>query len=864
VLAAITHDRAGNQSTHSASVTVDNIAPVVAITAPTEGAVLSGPSVLVSATASDANGISGVQFKLDGADLGALDTTSPYQVTWSSPTDGAHILTAIAQDNAGHSTTATSVSVTVGSGSPPVVALTAPAEGALLAGSSILVSAVASDASGIVGVQFLLDGVDLGPMDTSNDYEATWSNPTDGPHVLSAIARDAAGHTTTAASVSVVVDNTDPVTTLTAPTGGSIVSGTAVAVSATATDNDVVVGVQFKLNGANLGSEDTTAPYELAWNSTTATDGLHALAASTRDRAGHQTTSTVSVTVDNTLPTVAVTAPADGAVLTGASVAVNATASDASGIASVQFKLDGVNLGTADTQSPYQVTWSSPTNGSHVLTAVATDNAGNARTATNATVVIDNILPVATVTSPANGGRVSGASVPVTATATDNDAIAGVQFKLDGANLGTEDTTAPYGVTWNSTTATNASHVVAATARDRAGNQSTHSVTVTVDNILPTVSVTAPTNGAVLRGTTVNVTANASDAQGIAGVQFKLDGANLGALDTASPYQVTWSNPTDGSHVLTAVATDNSGNVATATNVTVTVDNTLPVVNITAPANGAVLTGATVTVNATATDARGITGVQFMLDGANLGALDNASPYTRNWSGPTAGTHVLTAVATDNSGNVPTAPNITVTIDTSAPPATAAIRDGTTATDAQYTNLATQLSANWDAVTDVGSGVAYYQMAIGTNSGGSQTMAYTNVGNVLAYTKTGLSLTNRLYYISVRAVDLAGNVGAVRTSNGILVDTTLPTVSLSAPANNATVSGTAVVISANASDTNGIVSVQFTLDNVNIGAADTTSPYSITWNSTTATNGTHTLRAVARDSAGNIQTSASRNITVSN
>src|SRR5256884_2483437 len=72
-----------------------------------------------------------------------------------------------------------------------------------------------------------------------------------------------------------------------------------------------------------------------------------------------------------------------------------------------------------------------------------------------------------TVTSPASGSTVSG-TVPVTASVTSVGAltVAGVQFKLDGNNLGTEDTTAPYSVSWNTTTASNGSHTLTAVARD--------------------------------------------------------------------------------------------------------------------------------------------------------------------------------------------------------------------------------------------------------------------------------------------------------------------------------------------------------------------------------------------------------------
>jgi hypothetical protein len=92
-------------------------------------------------------------------------------------------------------------------------------------------------------------------------------------------------------------------------------------------------------------------------------------------------------------------------------------------------------------------------------------------------------------------------------------------------------------------------------------------------------------------------------------------------------------------------------------------------------------------------------------------------------------------------------------------------------------------------------------------------------------------------------------------------DPTTPTVALTAPANGAVVSGT-VMVSATASDNVSVVGIQFKLDGTNLGAEDTAAPYAITWDTTTATAGTHTLTAVARDAAGNTTTSAPVTVTV--
>jgi hypothetical protein len=101
----------------------------------------------------------------------------------------------------------------------------------------------------------------------------------------------------------------------------------------------------------------------------------------------------------------------------------------------------------------------------------------------------DTTPPTITITAPANNATVSG-TVSVTANASDNVGVAGVQFKLDGANLGPEDTTAPYAVGWDTTTAPDGSHVLTAVARDAAGNQTTSSpVTVTVSNAVASGTV---------------------------------------------------------------------------------------------------------------------------------------------------------------------------------------------------------------------------------------------------------------------------------------------------------------------------------------------------------------------------------------
>jgi hypothetical protein len=189
----------------------------------------------------------------------------------------------------------------------------------------------------------------------------------------------------------------------------------------------------------------------------------------------------------------------------------------------------------------------------------------------------DTQPPTVSITAPLNGATVSG-TVSVTATASDNVGVTKVEFYLDGV-LQFADTTSPYAWSWDTTTATNASHSLTAKAYDAALNVGTSTaVSVTVNNTggdvtPPTVSITAPLNGATVVGT-VSVTATASDNVGVTKVEFYLDGA-LKSTDTTSPYSWSWdtTTTTNASHTLTAKAYDAALNVGTSAAVTVTVNN---------------------------------------------------------------------------------------------------------------------------------------------------------------------------------------------------------------------------------------------------------------------------------------------------
>ena len=719
----------------------------------------------MSANASDDVSVAGVQFRLDGVNLGAEDTSSPYSVSWDTTTvgNGSHTLTAVARDGPGLTTTSAPVTVTVTNAAPP-------------AGATRLGSAQSGDNGSSPSLVFNLPTMQAGDqilvgVQTSNDTSFTipsgWTvvsdfRPTTSWHPRVVVLRRAAvagettvtiptGHigktgvaiayrgldptspviaTTTAsvdsttltvpgitpgvsgarlayftgaqghstptgwsppAGMTEVGDtntlqwisiagheqlltsgaatgsrsavfggslslsgvlvalrpasgppNTPPTVSITQPGNNATVSGTTT-VSANASDDTGVAGVQFKVDGANIGPEDTSSPYSITWDTTAVGNGQHTITAVARDSASQTTTSApVTVTVNNVAPnqppTVSVTQPANNATVSGTAT-VSANANDDVGVAGVQFKLDGANLGVEDTSAPFTLQWDTTTiaNGQHTLTAVARDGPGLTTTSSAITVTVSNGAPnqppTVTLTAPANGATVSG-TITVAANAADDVSVAGIQFRLDGANLGLEDTSSPYSVSWDTTSVANGTHTLTAVARDGPGLSTTSAVvTVTVSNAAPnqppSVTLTAPANGATVSGT-ISVTANASDDVSVAGVQFKLDGANLGSEDTSSPYSVSWNTTTvsNGSHTLTAVARDGPGLTTTTAPVTVTVSNGAPnqppTVTVTAPAGGSTVS-ATISVTANASDDVSVAGVQFKLDGANLGTEDTSS-----------------------------------------------------------------------------------------------------------------------------------------------------------------------------------------------------------------------------------------------
>ncbi|WP_299312992.1 glycosyl hydrolase family 18 protein [uncultured Aquimarina sp.] len=335
-----------------------------------------------------------------------------------------------------------------------------------------------------------------------------------------------------------------------------------------------------------------------------------------------------------------------------------------------------------------------------------------------------------------------------------------------------------------------------------------------VGNQLPLVSITSPSDGAVFEeGSTIDITANASDADGsIARVQF-YQGTTLLGEDITAPYSYSWNNVSAGNQVITAKAYDDKGASATATvNISVTSigGNELPVITITSPALGTSFTvGATVTISADASDTDGTVDRVEFYNGDTMLGEDLSAPYTYDWTNIAEGNYTITVKAFDNeNGEGASSVSISVTEDNSC------------TTPAYVTG---QIYVGGDKVSYQGN---EYEAKWWTQNNDP----VTNLENVWK---------------------LIGPCSGGESA---------PQVSLTSPTSGQSIiEGNTVSISANASDADGTISkVTFYVDGT-IVSEDNSVPYTTNW---IATLGNHTITAKATDNNNQATTSTAVSISV--
>jgi hypothetical protein len=200
-------------ATFSTAMPLTNQPPTIAITNPIAGAIFTAPvNISINASASDPDGsVTQVVF-FNGANQLGTKTNSPYNFIWINLPVGTNVLTAVATDNGGLSTTSAQVSIVVQPSVPQVALISPTNNNSFLTNASILVSAIASDADNALAQvelfaqsatnnaqPFLLSTI------TNPPYNFTWSGMVTGAYTLTALAIDSYGLIVTSAPVNIAV-----------------------------------------------------------------------------------------------------------------------------------------------------------------------------------------------------------------------------------------------------------------------------------------------------------------------------------------------------------------------------------------------------------------------------------------------------------------------------------------------------------------------------------------------------------------------------------------------------------------------------------------------------------------------------------
>ncbi|MBH3626120.1 Ig-like domain repeat protein, partial [Pseudomonas aeruginosa] len=459
---------------------------------------------------------------------------------------------------------------------------------------------------------------------TSADANGNWSftpgsQLPDGT-VVNVVARDAAGNSSPATSIT--VDGVAPNAPVVEPSNGSELSGTAEpGSSVTLTDG----------NGNPIGQPTADANGNWAFTPSTPLPDGTVVNVVARDAAGNSSPP-ASVTVDAVAPATPTVDPSNGTTLSGtAEPGATVTLTDGNG--------NPIGQVTADGSGNWTFTPSTPLPNGTVVNATATDPSGNA--SSPASVTVDAVAPATPVVNPSNGTTLSGTAEPgATVTLTDGNGNPIGQVTADGSGNWSFTPTTPLP---NGT-------VVNATATDASGNTSAGS-SVTVDSVAPATPVINPSNGTTLSGTAEpGSSVTLTDGNGNPIGQVTADGSGNWSFTPSTPLA-------DGT-VVNATATDPAGNTSGQGSTTVDgVAPTTPTVNL---SNGSSLSG-TAEPGSTVilTDGNGNPIAEVTADGSGN--------WTYTPSTPIANGTVVNVVAEDAAGN--SSPPATVTVDSSAPPA---------------------------------------------------------------------------------------------------------------------------------------------------------------------------------------------------
>ncbi|MCO1836243.1 BapA prefix-like domain-containing protein [Pseudomonas aeruginosa] len=594
-----------------------NASPPAQVTAPDTTAPAPATDVQVAPDGSSVTGKAepGSTVGVDTDGDGQPDTTvvvgpgGSFEVPLNPPLTNGETVTVIVTDPAGNNSTPVTAEAPDFPDAPQVNA----SNGSVLSGTAE------------AGVTIVITDGNGNPIgQTSADANGNWSftpgsQLPDGT-VVNVVARDAAGNSSPATSIT--VDGVAPSAPVVEPSNGSELSGTAEpGSSVTLTDG----------NGNPIGQ--TTADANGNWSFTPSTplpDGT-VVNVVARDAAGNSSPP-ASVTVDAVAPATPTVDPSNGTTLSGtAEPGATVTLTDGNG--------NPIGQVTADGSGNWTFTPSTPLPNGTVVNATATDPSGNA--SSPASVTVDAVAPATPVVNPSNGATLSGTAEPgATVTLTDGNGNPIGQVTADGSGNWSFTPTTPLP---NGT-------VVNATATDASGNTSAGS-SVTVDSVAPATPVINPSNGTTLSGTAEpGSSVTLTDGNGNPIGQVTADGSGNWSFTPSTPLA-------DGT-VVNATATDPAGNTSGQGSTTVEgVAPTTPTVNL---SNGSSLSG-TAEPGSTVilTDGNGNPIAEVTADGSGN--------WTYTPSTPIANGTVVNVVAQDAAGN--SSPGASVTVDSQAPAA---------------------------------------------------------------------------------------------------------------------------------------------------------------------------------------------------
>ncbi len=528
----------------------------------------------------------------------------------------------------------------------------------------------------------------------------------------------------------------------------------------------------------------------------------------------------------------------------------------------------------------------------------------------------DTFAPTTSLTSPTTGTTVLGTTQQVAANATDNVGVTKVEFYIDGTTTllnctPNPDTTSPYLCIWNTTTVSNGTHTITSKAYDAAGNSGISSVVSVnvqnVDNVPPVVSVIAPTSGSTISGSSVTLSANATDNNAMQKVEF-YQGSTLLGTQTSGPgsvFSITWNTTTvaNGTYSITAKAYDTASptpNVATSTAINLIVSNTtsggtVPDLTLALSPNPILLStqGGTADLSINVKEIAGkattapitiripkISGFSAALVTSPNWTLDssNSSYYTLSSSAiiPASGTSPITMrytktgtnsskttisvrIRTPSGGETNTTNNLASVILNAMP-------GGVTQNDTPTANAGPDQSITLptNSVTLSGSGTdidGTISTYLWTRVSGSGTITTPNQATT---TITGLTQGTSVFKLKV-----TDNQGGTGTDNvSVVVGASSGSFAFSPFVINQN-SGGVFAPSIAITSPNTITTVDFYLDTTYIGHdISGQSPFDIDggtgYNSTQIANGTYSLTAKATDNLGNTATSPAVSVTISN